>query len=151
STSSPKKPKIGQAPIMRKTDPTVRLTPPSTIITTMKPERDSERCGLSLAVKSVGSSGNRVASSMPRQYRRGMGRKQAKSAPKKKARTAAPRAKAAPRPKAAKGMKPWTAAEVEEAFHRFKTANPEPRGELEHVNAYTLLVAVVLSAQATDT
>lgn len=33
------------------------------------------------------------------------------------------------------------------AFHR---VNPEPRGELEYVNAYTLLVAVVLSAQATD-
>src|SRR5690606_8394745 len=58
--------------------------------------------------------------------------------------------KAVPRPKAAKGMKPWTPAEVEEAFRRFKAANPEPRGELEHVNAYTLLVAVVLSAQATD-
>ena len=37
-----------------------------------------------------------------------------------------------------------------EIFRRFRAANPEPRGELEHVNAYTLLVAVVLSAQATD-
>jgi endonuclease-3 len=46
--------------------------------------------------------------------------------------------------------KPWTAAEVEEAFSRFRKANPEPRGELEHVDPYTLLVAVVLSAQATD-
>jgi endonuclease III len=46
--------------------------------------------------------------------------------------------------------KPWTAAEVEEAFSRFQKANPEPRGELEHVDPYTLLVAVVLSAQATD-
>jgi endonuclease-3 len=35
-------------------------------------------------------------------------------------------------------------------FTRFRAANPEPRGELEHVNPYTLLVAVVLSAQATD-
>ncbi|GIX13728.1 MAG: endonuclease III [Paracoccaceae bacterium] len=35
-------------------------------------------------------------------------------------------------------------------FTRFRAANPEPRGELEHVNAFTLLVAVVLSAQATD-
>ena len=35
-------------------------------------------------------------------------------------------------------------------FQRFAAANPEPKGELEHVNAYTLLVAVVLSAQATD-
>jgi endonuclease III len=39
---------------------------------------------------------------------------------------------------------------IEEIFRRFKAANPEPKGELEHVNAYTLLVAVVLSAQATD-
>jgi endonuclease-3 len=46
--------------------------------------------------------------------------------------------------------KPWTAAEVYEAFDRFRKANPEPKGELEHLNPYTLLVAVVLSAQATD-
>jgi endonuclease III len=44
----------------------------------------------------------------------------------------------------------WTRAEVEEAFARLRAANPEPRGELEHINPYTLLVAVVLSAQATD-
>jgi endonuclease-3 len=44
----------------------------------------------------------------------------------------------------------WTAAQVEEAFRRFSQAAPEPKGELEHVNSYTLLVAVVLSAQATD-
>ena len=46
--------------------------------------------------------------------------------------------------------KPWTAEEVREAFTRFQKANPEPKGELEHLNPYTLLVAVVLSAQATD-
>jgi endonuclease-3 len=46
--------------------------------------------------------------------------------------------------------KPWTAAEIEEAFRRFREANPHPRGELEHVNPFTLLVAVVLSARATD-
>ncbi len=43
-----------------------------------------------------------------------------------------------------------TPAEIEEMFARLAKANPEPRGELEHVNPYTLLVAVVLSAQATD-
>ncbi|MEW6641128.1 MAG: endonuclease III [Pseudomonadota bacterium] len=47
--------------------------------------------------------------------------------------------------------KPWTAAEVTEAFRRFRDANPEPKGELEYLNPYTLLVAVALSAQATDT
>jgi endonuclease-3 len=39
---------------------------------------------------------------------------------------------------------------VEEAFRRFQAAQPEPKGELRHINPYTLLVAVVLSAQATD-
>jgi endonuclease-3 len=44
----------------------------------------------------------------------------------------------------------WTTAQTEEAFCRFKAANPEPKGELQHINPFTLLVAVVLSAQATD-
>ncbi|MGE5539811.1 MAG: endonuclease III [Gemmatimonas sp.] len=35
-------------------------------------------------------------------------------------------------------------------FARLQRANPEPKGELAHINPYTLLVAVVLSAQATD-
>jgi len=39
---------------------------------------------------------------------------------------------------------------VKECFRRFGEIRPEPRGELEHLNAYTLLVAVALSAQATD-
>lgn len=43
-----------------------------------------------------------------------------------------------------------SAAETREIFERFSAANPEPKGELESVNAFTLLVAVVLSAQATD-
>jgi endonuclease III len=37
-----------------------------------------------------------------------------------------------------------------EIFRRLAAANPEPKGELEHCNPFTLLVAVVLSAQATD-
>ncbi|WP_119167398.1 endonuclease III [Algihabitans albus] len=41
-------------------------------------------------------------------------------------------------------------ADIAEFFDRLATALPEPKGELEYVNAYTLLVAVVLSAQATD-
>ena len=40
--------------------------------------------------------------------------------------------------------------EIEECFRRFEEAEAEPKGELEHVNAYTLVVAVALSAQATD-
>ena len=53
--------------------------------------------------------------------------------------------------KAAHGALPqWTKAEIEEAFRRFQAANPAPKGELQHINPFTLLVAVVLSAQATD-
>ena len=37
-----------------------------------------------------------------------------------------------------------------EIFRRFHDSEPEPKGELDHVNAYTLVVAVALSAQATD-
>ncbi|MFN7004067.1 MAG: endonuclease III [Roseinatronobacter sp.] len=40
--------------------------------------------------------------------------------------------------------------ELRAIFTRFQAADPEPKGELEHVNAYTLVVAVALSAQATD-
>jgi len=39
---------------------------------------------------------------------------------------------------------------ISEIFRRFQAADPAPKGELAHVNAYTLLVAVALSAQATD-
>lgn len=51
-----------------------------------------------------------------------------------------------------KGASPkrWGEREVVEAFTRFQKASPHPKGELEHVNHFTLLVAVVLSAQATD-
>jgi endonuclease III len=41
-------------------------------------------------------------------------------------------------------------ATIREMFLRFQAAEPEPKGELEHLNAFTLLVAVALSAQATD-
>ncbi|HEV3184555.1 MAG TPA: endonuclease III [Xanthobacteraceae bacterium] len=51
---------------------------------------------------------------------------------------------------AGRTMSAWTAAEIEEAFRRFAAANPHPEGELKHVDPFTLLVAVVLSAQATD-
>jgi endonuclease-3 len=40
--------------------------------------------------------------------------------------------------------------EMRAVFERFQAAEPDPRGELHHVNAFTLVVAVALSAQATD-
>ncbi len=44
----------------------------------------------------------------------------------------------------------YSQAEIEEIFRRFSIQRPEPKGELEHVNPFTLVVAVALSAQATD-
>jgi endonuclease-3 len=67
--------------------------------------------------------------------------------------------RSAPRPVAAArkpslprsgGRRGLSSAEITEIFRRFAAANPEPKGELEHTNPFTLLVAVVLSAQATD-
>jgi endonuclease III len=45
---------------------------------------------------------------------------------------------------------PYSSQDIAEMFRRFAVQRPEPKGELEHVNAFTLLVAVALSAQATD-
>ncbi len=67
------------------------------------------------------------------------------SAPKGK--TAKPAVVAARKPRRSALL---SEAEIREAFRRFHAANPEPKGELEHTNPFTLLVAVVLSAQATD-
>ena len=41
-------------------------------------------------------------------------------------------------------------AKRQEIFERFRAANPEPRGELEYRTPFELLIAVILSAQATD-
>lgn len=41
-------------------------------------------------------------------------------------------------------------SKVQQFYARLAERNPEPKGELEYVNPYTLLVAVALSAQATD-
>jgi endonuclease-3 len=69
----------------------------------------------------------------------------------KAARLKAPAARAKADAEAAHGDLPqWPEAEVEEAFRRFQAVDPAPRGELQHINPFTLLVAVVLSAQATD-
>ena len=72
-----------------------------------------------------------------------------KKTPSKKSSAKKAASTSSKRPKS-KAPKPWTEAEVVEAFSRFRKVNPEPKGELEHLNPYTLLVAVVLSAQATD-
>jgi endonuclease-3 len=43
-----------------------------------------------------------------------------------------------------------TKAEIAEFFTRLRAIEPEPKSDLQYTNAYTLLVAVALSAQATD-
>ena len=66
------------------------------------------------------------------------------------------RQKSTPLPTAPKNRIPCGMAKqlgyhaIHEIFTRFRAADPSPKGELEHVNAYTLVVAVALSAQATD-
>ncbi|MFB2532203.1 endonuclease III [Paracoccus sp. p4-l81] len=47
-------------------------------------------------------------------------------------------------------LKPLPYAAQQAIFARLAADNPEPQGELDHTNAFTLLVAVALSAQATD-
>jgi endonuclease-3 len=76
-------------------------------------------------------------------------KRQSRRAPPSRAIVTAPK----PSPKAAggrRGPKPVDRGTLVAVFERLRAANPEPKGELEHVNPFTLLVAVVLSAQSTD-
>jgi endonuclease-3 len=59
-------------------------------------------------------------------------------------------ANAKPRPRQVQPRSLYTQEEVREIFRRFAVQRPEPKGELAYINPFTLLVAVVLSAQATD-
>lgn len=74
----------------------------------------------------------------------------------KKAATAKKTAKKENAPKAKKkpskrrSPRKLSDAEILKIFERLEEKMPDPQGELEYVNVYTLLVAVVLSAQATD-
>ena len=83
-----------------------------------------------------------------------MARKPSKTGKRAKPRKAAVKKPAARRKadvKAAHGELPqWSTAEIAEAFRRLRDQMPAPKTELEHLNPFTLLVAVVLSAQATD-
>src|SRR6185312_4333661 len=92
-------------------------------------------------------------------YTRNMAKKSVrKSSSKPKAKQSRRKAKVKPPPQRAKvdvkaalgALRQLTAAEIDEVFRRFQKANPAPKTELKHINPFTLLVAVVLSAQATD-
>jgi endonuclease-3 len=83
----------------------------------------------------------------------------ATATPSKAAPAAAPLVRAVRKPKPKPEVKATATAvpeagadeaTVEAVFARLSAANPEPKPELEYVNPFTLLVAVVLSAQATD-
>ncbi len=56
--------------------------------------------------------------------------------------------KPAPRKRSPKSL--YSEADLAEIFRRFSIQRPEPKGELAHTNPFTLVVAVALSAQATD-
>ncbi|MCO6050425.1 endonuclease III [Mesorhizobium sp. RP14(2022)] len=77
--------------------------------------------------------------------------------PKARATKAVAKVKTAPAAKPVKAgkLKPgegclYSEAELHEMFRRFQLQRPNPRSDLTYINAFTLLVAVVLSAQATD-
>src|SRR4051794_22547055 len=93
----------------------------------------------------------KVARKIARKVPRRTARSSQRSARGSEAQLKGPRKRVAADKKAAAGAIPqWTPAEIAEAFRRFQAANPEPKGELRHVDPFTLLIAVVLSAQATD-
>ncbi|MBO6675652.1 MAG: endonuclease III [Rhizobiales bacterium] len=70
--------------------------------------------------------------------------------PQKPSRTSTKPAVNKPATKKRVGRSRLKREEIDRLFAALQAIEPEPKGELEHVNAYTLLVAVVLSAQATD-
>ena len=138
--------------------PAAKLTTQTNPISTRKPVRLSERCGVSSAENNSGcgaSGSNALPAVMalsvyPDHGQKSSARRDRRRKPRRKAGEEGRRKAEAGETESRPKPKPWTAAEVHEAFSRFRKANPEPKGELEHLNPYTLLVAVVLSAQATD-
>src|SRR5262249_22578358 len=110
-----------------------------------------DRCGKDRRFR-----GMAVVEAHDRQYRDFMARKTTRQALRaaKSRKAAKPKGVkkmvAADRKAAAGELPQWSPQEVEEAFRRFHAADPNPETELEHVDPYTLLIAVVLSAQATD-
>jgi len=167
--------------MIQKASPAPKLIRLISTITTTKPVRLNERCGVNRAENSSVRASKSGSKSVPKsllavmacQYIRIMAKitrnKPARSSKRGSVALASKRrdqpplrqasAKRASGDKAGRSqreqpvkqlIKPWSRAEVVAAFSRFRKANPEPKGELEHLNPFTLLVAVVLSAQATD-
>ena len=91
-----------------------------------------------MAAKKSSSSALKRRAAKKTDANKGVGKK---SAAKKSVAKKSPRVK---KPLAA------DAPTIHQIFAQLRAANPDPQGELHYVNAFTLLVAVVLSAQATD-
>jgi endonuclease-3 len=88
---------------------------------------------------------------MAKKSRQAVGAKLKKKPKPKPVRIKGPEKRAKADAKAVHGdIKLMSSAEVEECFRRFKAVVAEPKTELKYSNPFTLLVAVVLSAQATD-
>src|SRR5262245_3565737 len=120
-------------------------------ITIRKPVAVRDRCGVRIAENSVGSAAISLPELITLHYTSIMApRATPKKRAAKPARGGIKPARALPTKRKAAKPKRWTPAAVDEAVTRLAKVNPEPRGELEHVDPYTLLIAVVLSAQATD-
>ncbi len=136
---------IGHAPMAKKTRPVAKPVSPIVAISSAKPRGESERCGVITAEKIMCSGPAAGASSlsgaMGSEYRASM--KSPHPSPRRKAAPAAGQKRAIP----ATLLSP---DEIERLFATLQAANPEPESELSYRNPFTLLVAVVLSAQATD-
>ena len=104
------------------------------------------------AVKSGAGTGKTALSSKPATKRSGAVKSTTGTGGKKKAQAAKKKPAAKKRPAGKKRLPrcKLNKAEIEELFARFAADTPEPTGELNYSNPYTLLVAVALSAQATD-
>src|SRR5207253_1671104 len=151
------KPTTGQAPISEKTSAVDRDTTPTTPSSTARPRRPSDRCGVRTTEKKGRSGSPALPFCMAPEYRSPMAddhppEKRKSVTIKRKAKAIVPGLAAAPQPKPlkkplpkapagakAKREKPDTAyseAELRAIFERFRLANPEPKGELDHVNAF---------------
>ena len=152
--------------------PVAKLMTPSTIINIRKPLRLSERCGVSTAEKIVGSVGPVVVRCHGRSLYRNygaqdttqggtQGRPQRCRGERRRAacaRRAAARRSSKVRASAWRPTRKPPPARCRNGHRRRSRKRsaasrppcPSRKGELKHINPFTLLVAVVLSAQATD-
>src|SRR5262249_35998854 len=133
---------MGQAPRNMKETPRQMLTAATKPMSTAKPRGPRLRCGVRIASNAtavagaLGATGDASdgAGMTPTIQGRARGRQRLLRVGIRRY------TRRMPKPK----------VDADAFFRRLAAANPDPRGELDYINPYTLLVAVVLSAQATD-